>query len=149
VHKQAGFTLVELLVVLVIMVLGASLMGPNISSGNDRAKLTAASRDLTSALRYARGQALMSQQEVTVTLDLAKNQYHIDSLHQKNYKIAKSIEINLRTAQVDIESDKKGRLRFFPDGSSSGGQITLTQGNATLEVRINWLTGTITIDDDR
>ena len=146
--QQTGFTLVELLVVLVIMVLGASLMGPNISSGSDRAHLKAASRDLSSALRYARGQAVMSQQEVTVTLDLANNYYHIDSLHQKNHQISKTIELGLRTAQVDIESDQQGKLRFFADGSSSGGQITLTQGEMAMEVNINWLTGNVEINED-
>ncbi len=143
-----GFTLVELLIVLVIMVLGVSLVGPNISSGSDRASLKAASRDLKSALRYARGQALVSQQQVTVTLDLAANHYKINGKHQKSYQLAKSIEINLRTAQVDIETDQKGSIRFFPDGSSTGGQITLTQGEIEINVIINWLTGHVKISED-
>ncbi|MDQ7089312.1 MAG: GspH/FimT family pseudopilin [Methylococcales bacterium] len=144
-HK--GFTLVELLIVLVIMILGISLVGPNISSGSDRASLKAASRDLKSALRYARGQALISQQEITLSLDLATNQYKINSRHQKNYQLSPTIEITLRTAQSDIQSDQRGNIRFFPDGSSTGGSIILSQAKFGIEVSINWLTGHIEIND--
>ncbi len=146
-HSHKGFTLVELLIVLVIMVLGVSLIGPNISSGSDRANLKAASRDLKSALRYARGQALMTQTEITVTLDLATNHYKINSPHQKNYQLVQSIEITLRTAQTDIESDQQGSIRFFPDGSSTGGNISLSQGEIKIDVTINWLTGHVEIEE--
>jgi general secretion pathway protein H len=142
-----GFTLVELLIVLVIMILGGSLVGPNISSGSDRAYLKAASRDLKSALRLARSQALNRQQQTTLILDLATNRYQINSEHAKSHQLKKSIELSLRTAQVDIDNDQQGRIRFFPDGSSSGGQITLSQGNLTLVVNINWLTGHIEINE--
>ena len=47
-----GFTLLELLVVLFIMVLGFSVVGINLSSGNDGATLKVAARDMVSALRY-------------------------------------------------------------------------------------------------
>lgn len=47
-----GFTLLELLVMLFIMVLGFSVVGINLSSGNDGATLKVAVRDMVSALRY-------------------------------------------------------------------------------------------------
>ena len=52
-----GFTLLELIVVLFIVVLGFSVVGINLSSGNDATELKAAARDIVSALRFARGQA--------------------------------------------------------------------------------------------
>jgi general secretion pathway protein H len=146
-HCYKGFTLVELLIVLVIMVLGVSLIGSNISSGNDRANLKAASRDLKSALRYARGQALITQNEMTVSLDLATNHYKIKSPYQKSYQLPQSIEITLRTAQTDIKSDQQGSIRFFPDGSSTGGNISLSQGKIKIDITINWLTGHVEIKE--
>jgi len=71
-HLNKGFTLLELIVVLFIVVLGFSAIGINLSSGNDSTELKVAARDIVSTLRYARGQALISHQETTVTLDLAK-----------------------------------------------------------------------------
>lgn len=142
-----GFTLTELLIVLVIMTLSVFVGMLNISSANKQVNLKAAGRDLKSALKYARGQALIMQQEVTITLDLATNHYHINTRHQKSYSLAKSIEITLRTAQVDIESDQQGQIRFFPDGSSTGGNITLSQGEIKIDIDINWLTGHIEINE--
>jgi general secretion pathway protein H len=68
--RVGGFTLLELIVVLTVVVLGFSVIGLNLSSGNDTAELKAAARDIASALRYARGQALMLHQDTTVALNL-------------------------------------------------------------------------------
>ncbi len=141
-----GFTLLELLVVLFIMVLGFSVVGVNLSSGSDGAALKAAARDLVSALRYARGQALMTHQEETVTLDLAENSYTVSG-RTKNYLIPKTIALTVVSAQSELTGVGKANMRFFSDGSSTGGRITLEQGRSAWEININWLTGQIKLDD--
>ena len=141
-----GFTLLELLVVLFIMVLGFSVVGVNLSSGNDATGLKAAARDMVSALRYARGQALMSHQEATVTVDLSDNSYTVSG-RDKLYPIPKAIAVTVVTAQSELTGKGLANLRFFADGSSTGGRITLEQGKAAWEININWLTGQIKLDD--
>ena len=141
-----GFTLLELLVVLFIMVLGFAVVGINLSSGNDATGLKAAARDMVSALRYARGQALMSHQEATVTVDLSDNSYTVSG-RDKVYPIPKAIAVTVVTAQSELTGNGLANLRFFPDGSSTGGRITLEQGKAAWEININWLTGQIKLDD--
>ena len=44
------------------------------------------------------------------------------------------------------ESQQGGRVTigFFPDGSSSGGDIVLSRGGAQYRVNVNWLTGAVT-----
>ena len=141
-----GFTLLELLVVLFIMVLGFSVVGINLSSGSDGPALKVAARDLVSALRYARGQALMTHQEETVTLDLAENSYTVSG-RTKNYLIPKTIALTVVSAQSELTGVGKANMRFFSDGSSTGGRITLEQGRSAWEININWLTGQIKLDD--
>ena len=141
-----GFTLLELLVVLFIMVLGLSVVGINLSSGSDGPALKVAARDLVSALRYARGQALMTHQEETVTLDLAENSYTVSG-RTKNYLIPKTIALTVVSAQSELTGAGKANMRFFSDGSSTGGRITLEQGRSAWEININWLTGQIKLDD--
>ncbi len=141
-----GFTLLELLVVLFIMVLGFSVVGINLSSGSDGPALKVAARDLVSALRYARGQALMTHQEETVTLDLAENSYTVSG-RTKNYLIPKTIALTVVSAQSELTGAGKANMRFFSDGSSTGGRITLEQGRSAWEININWLTGQIKLDD--
>ena len=141
-----GFTLLELIVVLFIVVLGFSAIGINLSSGNNATEIKAAARDIVSALRYARGQALISHQETTLTLDLAKNSYTVSS-RDKVYPIPKAIKVTVVTAQSEITGQGLGNIRFFADGSSTGGRITLERGNAGWQIDINWLTGQIELED--
>ncbi len=145
-HLNKGFTLLELIVVLFIVVLGFSAIGINLSSGNDSAGLKVAARDIVSALRYARGQALISHQETTLTLNLAENIYTVSS-RDKVYSIPKAIKVTVVTAQSELNGEGLGNIRFFADGSSTGGRITLARGNASWQIDINWLTGQIELND--
>jgi len=144
-HLNKGFTLLELIVVLFIVVLGFSVVGINLSSGNDATELKVAARDIVSALRFARGQALISHQETTVTLDLAENTYTVSS-RDRIYPIPKAIDVTVVTAQSEL-TEGSASIRFFADGSSTGGRITLELGKATWQIDINWLTGQIELDD--
>ena len=140
-----GFTLLELLVVLFIMILGFSIVGINLSSGAGGAALKVAARDMVSALRYTRGQALMSHQEATMTLDLAENSYTVSDRTQ-HYFIPKAIALTVVSAQSELSGNGIANIRFYPDGSSTGCRITLEQGAIAWEININWLTGRIKLD---
>jgi len=143
--KQAqGFTLIELTIVLLIVVLGFSVIGTNIASGNKSAQLKALSRDLASALRYARGQALISHKEVAVAINLAENSYQLTN-RDKTFHFSDEIDLTLVIAQDEFEGEEIGHLRFYPDGSSSGGRITLEWGNLSSQIDVNWLSGAIVI----
>jgi general secretion pathway protein H len=144
--RVSGFTLLELIVVLFIVVLGFSVVGINLSSGNDSTKLKVAARDIVSALRYARGQALISHQEATVTLDLTENTYTVSG-RDKVYSISKDIDITVVTAQNELTGEGQGNIRFFADGSSTGGRVTLELGKAAWKIDINWLTGQIELEE--
>jgi general secretion pathway protein H len=141
-----GFTLLELTVVLFIVVLGFSVIGINLSSGNDSAELKVAARDIVSAFRFARGQALMSHQEMVVTFDLSENTYSISG-RGKVYHIPKTIGLTVVTAQSEIISKGLGSIRFFADGSATGGRVTLERNKAAWQIDINWLTGQIELED--
>lgn len=143
--RVGGFTLLELVVVLFIVVLGFSVVGINLSSGNEPTEIKAAARDIVSALRYARGQALMSHQETTLALDLAENNYTVSG-RDRVYIIPKTIDITVVTAQSELRGEGLGNIRFFADGSSTGGRITLERGNTAWQIDINWLTGQIELE---
>ena len=145
--QERGFTLIELTVVLLIMVLGFSVIGSNISSGNQSAQLKAVARDLASALRYARGQALISHKEVAVAINLAENSYKVSN-RDKIHHFSDEIDVTLVIAQDEFEDDETGHIRFYADGSSSGGRITLEWGNLIYYVDVNWLSGKIDISDE-
>ncbi len=141
-----GFTLIELMVVLVVLVISSAVVIPNIGSGQNSAKLQGAARSVASALRYLRGQALVTNSETVFTVDLEKNQYRVSG-REKNFQIPEIIDITLVTAQSELSGEGEGRIRFYPDGSSTGGRVTLEiEGDKKL-VDVNWLTGQVDITD--
>lgn len=141
-----GFTLIELLLVIVIIAISAAVVAPNIGSGNQTAKLNSSARDVASALRFARGHALSQHKESTVLFNLQDNTYQITD-KTKKYRIAKEIELTLDIAQSQIIDETQGSIRFFPDGSSTGGRVTLEVEGNKRQLDVNWLTGHVELND--
>lgn len=139
-----GFTMIELLVVMVIIVAGLSIIGPSITSGHSSSQIKAAARDMGSALRFVRGQAIATQQAAKLHLDLNQNSYQLEGKN-KVFQIPKSIAITLVTAQSEITGEGQGQIVFFPDGSSIGGRITLELEKFKQQIDINWLTGYVKV----
>lgn len=144
--RTKGFTLIELLLVIVIIAISAAVVAPNIGSGNQTAKLKSSMRDIASALRFARGHALSQHKESRVLFNLQNNTYQITG-KTKTYRIAKEIEVTLDLAQSQIIDETQGSIRFFPDGSSTGGRVTLEVAGNKRQLDINWLTGHVEIND--
>ena len=145
-NTQQGFTLLELIIVLLISVLGFAVVGSNISSGNQSTRLQAAARDIASALRYAHGQALMSRQPVSVVVNLDNNSYQISN-RDKNYDLDEKIDISVTVAEEEFTDGQEASIRFFGDGSSTGGRITLEWGKQLRRIDVNWITGAVSIHD--
>jgi len=141
-----GFTLIELLIVIVVIAMTAAVVAPNIGSGNQTATLNSAARELASGLRFARGHALSYGKESILLLNLNDNTYKITDKN-KQYKFSKDIEVTLDIAQSQLVNEKQGGFRFFPDGSSTGGRITLELAENKRQLDVNWLTGQVEIDD--
>lgn len=138
----SGFTILELIVVLVIMVAAVAITGPNFFRGLSSLQLKAATRDIASALRYSRSQAIFSADESEFRLDVNKNFYRVSG-KEKIYRLPDSIQLKLITAESEIAGDEEGTIRFFPDGSSTGGRVTLEIDDRKRHVDINWLTGQV------
>lgn len=144
---QRGFTLLELIIVLFISVLGFAVVGSNISSGNESTRLQAAARDLASALRYAHGQALMTRRPVSVAVNLQDNSYRISN-RDKRYQMDAHIVMSVTVAEEEMSQEQEAGIRFFGDGSSTGGRITLEWGKQLRRIDVNWITGAVSISDE-
>ena len=142
----AGFTLIELIVVLMVAVLAFAALGGSIGTGNKSTQLQALARDLASALRYAHGEALATQQQTGVAIDLRNNSYRISN-RDKVYTFAEEVDVSLVVAEEEFGADQIGNIRFFGDGSSTGGRITLEWGNQLRRIDVNWITGEVRISD--
>lgn len=140
---QRGFTLIEIIVVLMLIALVVTIASVSVGQGLTGARVRSASRDLVAALRYTRGQAIVSQSEQVLELDLEHFTYTAPK--RNPVELPKDMELRLLTAQQELTGEKSGRIRFYPDGSSTGGRIKVIRGQRAWDIEIAWLTGEIAL----
>lgn len=144
--RSRGFTILELLVVLVIGAVAYSLVLGVPFRGASIADLKAAARTLASGLRQAQTTAMATRRDALLTIDLDAREFQVTG-SEATRNLPKDLEISLYTAQQEVTSDKKGSIRFYPDGSSTGGRITLAVKERKYLVDVDWLTGRVSIGD--
>ena len=143
----AGFTLLELLIVLALIgLIGVALLsGGRPTSPSTAAR--AAAGELASALRLARAEAIAEDRPVGLLLNVASRRYRVGAHPIR--ALPGTLQLTLLTAKGDVRSGTEGRIRFNPDGSSTGGRIDVTGGQRKLSVRVDWLTGRVSLADKR
>lgn len=141
---QRGFTLLELLVALVIGVLLVALVPPLLSGMSGAAELRGAARQLAAGLRLARNQAVTGQREAALTLDLTQHRFAVTG-DAREIALPSGVALHLYTAQSELLDQATGNIRFFPDGSSTGGAITVSGPKLAYRVNVDWLTGGVAI----
>lgn len=145
-RRQGGFTLMEIMVVLVIAGILIGTVVPSFGPAIARAQLYSATRDVASALRHARGQALIQGQDALFELDVERHRYRVSG-RSKLFRLPADVALGLYTTSTETLDEGTGRIRFFPDGSSTGGRVTLIGQGQTRVVDINWLTGEVRIGE--
>jgi general secretion pathway protein H len=144
VQQTAGFTLIELLVVLGILALVLALALPMLPGSADRVALRAAAADVAAGLREARSLALVHGRSAVFTLNTDRRIYRVgDGAPWR--ALPTTVQPTLFTATREQLNTVTGDIRFFADGSSTGGAVHLVQGSADNEVRVDWLTGRISV----
>jgi len=139
VRHARGFTLVELLVVLVIASLVLALVGTSISRSISGAEMRTAARKLAASIRYTRTRAIISKSEQVFLVDTEERSYTAAGREPVN--LPGEMEVQLTTARSELTSENVGGIRFYPDGGSTGGSVELESNGRIYTVNVVWLTG--------
>jgi general secretion pathway protein H len=99
---------------------------------------------VAAGLRFARSEAVATRRETHLVLDLEQRTMRVDR-DPRVHALPKEIEMKLFTAQADLVNEKVGAIRFYPDGGSNGGRVTLASGERKYDVDVDWLTGRVEI----
>jgi general secretion pathway protein H len=143
---QRGFTLLELVIVLAIAATLYALILGIPMRGATSADLKAAARTLASGLREAQTTAMATRRDATLSLDLEAREFLVAG-DKEPTKLPEDIDLKLYTAESEVTGERTGAIRFYPDGSSTGGRITVSSGKRQYLVDVDWLTGRVTIED--
>jgi general secretion pathway protein H len=147
-HRARGFTLLEIIAVLLVIAAVVAIAPPFWSSGVSATQHRSAAREVAQMLRYARTEAVAKRTPVAVDFDLEQRTLQVPASALKRVaKIPEGIEINLTTTAAETKNEKQASVRFYPDGGATGGRVTLKVRERSYLVDIDWLTGRVSIDE--
>jgi general secretion pathway protein H len=140
--REAGFTLIEVVAVMVIIALIASLAITMIP-GTGRARLKALTLETAALLRRERLGAILTGRERDVSLDGERRVLVSDG--GDVVAIPKDVIVDILGVD-ELWAGRSAVVRFHPDGASSGAVLRLSREKAEYEIRVNWYTGGIAIE---
>lgn len=127
-----GFTLIELVVVLLIVGVAAGVVIVSISNEYRKAAIKYEVRKVFSALNYARELSITRHAELTFEINENNTGYSIYSGEKSFYQRTLPRGITIYSEKID----------FFPLGDSTGGTISMADENGRkYEIIVSQITG--------
>lgn len=148
--SEAGFTLIEMVVVLAVLGLVAGLVLARGAPRSDGLEMRAATGAVAQAMRVARTQAILSNRPVTVVFNPRAGTLRVGVGAPRSLPAGTAMSV---VTTADLAGGQAGvgaqaGIAFQPDGSSSGGRVELARGARHGRVGVDWLTGRVTVADD-
>ena len=148
---RKGITLIEFVVVLVIIAMGAGLFVPNIGAWLPNYRLKCAARDIASAMRTAQMRAISNSIQYRVNFNSTEVGVANSFVLQRNTGGAWANDGAVQTLPagitIDIDQLPAGRAIFNSNSTASAGSTTLrnTKGGQK-KISITSATGRVRID---
>ena len=164
--RQAGFSLIELTVVVLIIAIGATLAFISVEGFSPSARLKAAVRTLASTINYTRNQAITIGEILYLEYDLRGNRYRVivpfvqdmDGRRDEGEtsiveweELGQGIQFEgLVLADGDVRQTEVVRIPFHPSGTTVGHIIYVqNQSEKTFSIEVNGLTGFVEFFNSR
>jgi general secretion pathway protein H len=143
IRASAGFTLIEILVVISLVAGLTVILMMSMNGGMNGMRLRSEARTIASELRRARSQAI-STGTVQAFRIVPEDRTWTGARDRKG-EIPKPLIVTFTGVRQVLERDGEGVILFFEDGASTGGRIQLKHERAALNVDVAWLTGEVSL----
>jgi len=144
-QRQGGFTLLEIVVTLTILSLAMVLVVGYKPPWSRGLGLRGTAAEIVSGMRAARSEAIVRNRPVIFEIDLNAHRFQIGSGPVR--QLPMDLTVTLVTVAGEQRGPRLGGIRFNPDGSSTGGRLSLADGRHTIALGVDWLTGRVTVTD--
>ena len=159
--KEKGFSLIELIIVLILFGLSISLVTPSLSRLSKTMELKGAVKKVTAILHYFRSEAVNKGKVYQVLFDTNSKEVRVQSpelverkeedekreFRPKTYFVPGGImmkEIQVASPQYPMEVPS---IEFYPNGGSNGGSLVLdTEGRKGYKIKVHFLTGMVEVE---
>jgi general secretion pathway protein H len=142
---ERGFTLIELIVALGIMALGVAVAFPYFEGTRAGHQLRATAYDIASQLRDARAAAQARNIDQAFIFDVGNRRMWLDGSAVRR-ALSPRLAVDVEVPVAEQLAANVVRVRFFADGSASGGKLVLRDGGRRATVSVNWLTGDVRVE---
>jgi general secretion pathway protein H len=141
-HRPAGFTLLELLVVLAIASLLIALVPIAFDRLQEGTQYRNALRTMQTEMRQARQQALTQGRAVRFQVDLAGRTYGL--VGRVEHSIPEKLRVRATVANAELQANQIASIQFLPSGGATGGSIDLMRpSGAGTRLKVDWLSGRV------
>ena len=142
-NRQSGLTLVELIVVLAILAVLTTLVSPALTSLMPGYHLRAAADDMIAQARRARSMAFSTNKPAGFFIDVSERQTFAEDKAPSTWP--QDISVNVTSAKYLQRGSSISEIRFYPDGTSTGGLLELLSDGMAVTIRVDWFDGQISL----
>ena len=112
--------------------------------------IKATANDLLHDLKYVRNIAVLSGRPTSIVINPVDGEYFSEAKDNgRTVQLPEGITVSVNTAALRTDEDNNVSVSFFPDGSSSGALILLTNEDRAYTLFVDWLTGEISLLEGR
>jgi type II secretion system protein H len=138
-HKEAGFTLLELIIVIILSLMILGLVMVYFANLLSSVRLQATARDLSTTLRQARTLSKMNGQPQGVTINPDTKEYGLDGREMK--KIPDQVNLKIIDPTAGEIHNGPYHLVFEPNWGNPGLTFQLSDKKKMLSISLDPLSG--------
>ncbi len=153
--RSRGFSLLELIIVLIIISLLAVLVTPTLTKTISHMEIKSSAKKISAILRYCRNDAVNKNRIYQVNFNPESNLIAVfaaeegqDSLNMRSsYPLPKDIRMEKIEVGKTLFESTLPSFEFYPNGGANGGTAVVRGGEGIgYAIQVDFLTGTVKIE---
>ena len=145
--RRAGFTLIEMVLVLLIIGIIFAMVVPSLGSLGHDPEEGMAWKELVTLMRSSRVLALEKGVTVKMVLDPETGNYRVDSTGARGAGIVEEGQLTVGLNMTMVADSARAKFSFRPDGSAFSDSLIMRASGYATKISVDPFTGEVKIED--